>query len=69
MLNQRPVLPLKIASLFISQVIAVNQKLKTWAKDKLYCRNVIYLPNFISISNSMENWWILKIMILMILKS
>lgn len=51
MLNHRPVLPLKIASLFISQIIAVNQKLKIWAKDKLYCRNVIYLPNFISISN------------------
>lgn len=46
MLDQRPVLALKMASLFVSKIIAVNYKLKDWAKEKLWCSEVAYLPNF-----------------------
>jgi len=37
---------LKMAIPFFYGVIAVNQKLKIWAEQKLGCKNVIYLPNF-----------------------
>lgn len=51
MLDQRPVLALKIASLFVSKIIAVNFKLKNWAQEKLFCARVVFLPNFTSISS------------------
>jgi glycosyltransferase involved in cell wall biosynthesis len=39
---------LKIASLFFSSVITVNQELENWAKKNLWCKNVYYLQNFIA---------------------
>lgn len=53
MLNLRPVLALRIVSLFVSQIISVNHKLKKWSEEKLWCNKVIYLPNFIGISSDM----------------
>lgn len=41
---------LKIASLFFNGIIVVNSKLRDWSKSKLYCKQVVYFPNFISIS-------------------
>lgn len=52
MLEQRPFLVLKMASLFVSKIIAVNFKLKNWAQEKLWCRKVTYLPNFTGVSSS-----------------
>lgn len=51
MLDQRPVLALKIASFFVSKIIVVNYKLKNWAQEKLFCARVVFLPNFTSISS------------------
>ena len=51
MLDQRPFLALKMASLFVSKIIAVNFKLKNWAQEKLFCARVVFLPNFTSISS------------------
>jgi glycosyltransferase involved in cell wall biosynthesis len=45
-LHQRKTLVLRMASFFFASVISVNVKLENWAKDKLNCKNVIYLPNF-----------------------
>ncbi len=42
---------LKIASLFFNGIIVVNSKLRDWSKSKLYCKQVVYFPNFISISS------------------
>lgn len=42
---------IKIASLFFNGIIVVNNKLKTWAERELYCKKVIYLPNFTTIDN------------------
>jgi glycosyltransferase involved in cell wall biosynthesis len=50
MLGQRPTLALRMASLFMNQIIAVNYKLKDWATEKLWCKNVKYLPNFTSVN-------------------
>lgn len=50
MLVHRPVLALRISSIFISRIIAVNEKLMQWSKNKLFCRKVTYLPNFTSVS-------------------
>jgi glycosyltransferase involved in cell wall biosynthesis len=39
-------LALRLIVPFFSGIIAVNQKLKVWAQEKLYFENSIYLPNF-----------------------
>lgn len=39
---------LKIASLFFLGIISVNTNLKEWAEKKLYCKNVLYLSNYIT---------------------
>ena len=51
MLTQRPTIALQIASLFVSQIIAVNNKLKNWSQEKLWCEKVTYLPNFTGVSS------------------
>ena len=55
MLDQRPVLVLKMASLFISKIISVNQKLTSWALKELFCKNVLFLANFTSVSSDNLN--------------
>ena len=45
-LDKRPLLALRLIAPFFTGVIAVNQKLKVWAQENLYFKNVIYLPNF-----------------------
>lgn len=42
---------LKICSLFFFGIIAVNEDLKNWSKQHLYCKKVTYLPNFVSDNN------------------
>ncbi len=59
-LNKRPYAVLKICSLFFNTIIAVNSKLKNWSEKKLYCKNVFFLPNFISKSNSVKKETFLK---------
>lgn len=48
-LKERSKYLLKLASFFFSGIIAVNEKLKTWTLEQLYCKNGIYLPNFATI--------------------
>jgi glycosyltransferase involved in cell wall biosynthesis len=38
---------LKLCSFFFNGSIAVNTALKNWAQSYLFCRNIIYFPNFI----------------------
>jgi glycosyltransferase involved in cell wall biosynthesis len=45
-LEKRPSFILKMVIPFFNGIIVVNQQLKTWAKELLKCKNVIYLPNF-----------------------
>ena len=37
---------IQLLSVFFSGIISVNQQLKYWAKKKLFCKKIIYLPNF-----------------------
>ena len=46
MLQQRPFWALRIASLFVFKIIAVNHHLVHWSKEKLWCKKVTFLPNF-----------------------
>lgn len=45
-LHKRPSLALRITLPFYNGIIAVNQKLKLWAEQKMHFKNVINLPNF-----------------------
>ncbi|WP_316632884.1 glycosyltransferase [uncultured Flavobacterium sp.] len=46
-LKSRKNLSLKFGSLFFTGIISVNSALKDWAQDYLWCKKIIYLPNFI----------------------
>lgn len=45
-LSDRKASVLKVSSLFFSGIITVNFHLKEWAEKVLFCKQVIYLPNF-----------------------
>lgn len=45
-LSKRKQFPLNVASLFFSGIIVVNRQLQEWCTQNLFCKNVIYLPNF-----------------------
>ncbi|HBK83742.1 MAG TPA: glycosyltransferase [Flavobacterium sp.] len=47
MLKKRGFKKLKIVSLFLFGIVSVNHQLKKWAEKKLWCKKIIYLPNFI----------------------
>jgi glycosyltransferase involved in cell wall biosynthesis len=47
-LNIRPSWTLKVVLPFYTGIISVNQKLKDWAKNQMYFKNTLYLPNFTS---------------------
>jgi glycosyltransferase involved in cell wall biosynthesis len=59
-LSNRPLGALQMSAPFFSGIIAVNQKLKVWAEQKLNCSNIIYLPNFPSKENNSTAATILK---------
>lgn len=45
-LAKRPTFILKLISPIFNCIIVVNTSLKIWAEQNLYCKNVMYLPNF-----------------------
>lgn len=51
-LSTRKSIVLKIASFFFKGIVVVNYQLQVWAKSTLYCKEVLYLPNFTTFSNS-----------------
>ncbi|AWI25682.1 glycosyltransferase family 4 protein [Flavobacterium pallidum] len=59
-LDQRKAGMLRIASIFFSGIITVNELLKTWDAAHLYCKNVIYLPNFFRPQEPTGKFTILK---------
>lgn len=46
MLEGRKSIVLKFISFFLYGIVSVNHQLKKWSSQKLYCKKVIYLPNF-----------------------
>ncbi len=59
-LSKRPSLALRITLPFFDGIIAVNQNLKRWAKQKMHFKNVIYLPNFPSEEKEVSEHTVLK---------
>ncbi|MFV8322593.1 glycosyltransferase [Flavobacterium sp. LS2R12] len=59
-LSKRPLGALKIMLPFFSGIIAVNQKLKVWAEQKMNFKNTVYLPNFPSEKNNSTVLTVLK---------
>lgn len=51
MLENRKSFLLKIISMFVFGIVAVNQKLRTWSLNNLFCKKVVYLANFTTESN------------------
>jgi glycosyltransferase involved in cell wall biosynthesis len=45
--NKKTNIFIKMASFFFDGVFTVNKELEQWAKDKLCCKNVLFLPNFL----------------------
>lgn len=46
LLEERKYIILKYMSFFFNTVIAVNNNLASWAKHKLLCNKVVFIPNF-----------------------
>lgn len=46
MLEKRKSFFLRIISVLVFGIVAVNQKLESWSKNNLFCKKVIYLANF-----------------------
>ena len=59
-LDNRKSFVLKIASVFFFGIVTVNENLKNWALEKLFCKNVINLPNFTTVISNEEKDTILK---------
>jgi glycosyltransferase involved in cell wall biosynthesis len=57
-LSERNRFFLKIASFFLNKVIVVNELLKEWAINNLFCKEIIYLPNFVSFNNTDEEFFL-----------
>ena len=52
-----------LCSFFFTSIITVSQSLKNWSIKNLHTKNVIYLPNFVDISNFSESHCEHKVMI------
>lgn len=59
-LIKRPALVLKLVLPFFEGIIAVNQKLKIWAEQKVHFKNVVYLPNFPSFNDTISEQTMLQ---------
>ncbi len=46
---------LQIGSLFFCRIITVNELLRKWAQQTMFCKNVVYLPNFVLLDQNNEN--------------
>ena len=45
-IQNRPKQALQWCSLFVKQIVVVNEILRDWSKQNLWCRQVLFLPNF-----------------------
>lgn len=59
-LSKRPSFVLRLILPFFNGIIAVNQKLKDWAEQKMHAKNVVYLPNFALNTNQIFENTVLK---------
>ncbi|MEL1252674.1 glycosyltransferase [Flavobacterium sp. DGU38] len=59
-LDKRSSFVLRLVLPFFNGIIAVNQKLKNWAEEKLGAKNVVYLPNFPLNTNQVSGNTVLK---------
>lgn len=50
-LESRPLKVLKLCSSYFSIILSVNSTLTTWAQNKLNCKSVRYLPNFVKVDS------------------
>jgi glycosyltransferase involved in cell wall biosynthesis len=58
-LNKRPAWILKVVLPFFAGIISVNQKLKDWAENQMYFKNILYLPNFTSVEKTTQDGTVL----------
>lgn len=59
-LSSRKSIALKMGSLFFKGIVVVNYQLKNWAERELYCKHVIYLPNFTKFQEQVNPETVLK---------
>lgn len=51
-LDRRPKFALQVASQFVKGIITVNHALQSWSQTHLFCKRVLYLPNFVGIHSA-----------------
>ncbi|WP_298304407.1 glycosyltransferase [Flavobacterium sp.] len=51
---------LQFFSFFFKGIIAVNTELEAWARRKLFCKNIIYLQNYVVEKNDFDKTTLLK---------
>jgi glycosyltransferase involved in cell wall biosynthesis len=51
---------LQFFSVFFKGIIAVNTELEIWARRKLFCKNIIYLQNYVVLNNDFDKITFLK---------
>lgn len=51
---------LQFFSFFFKGIIAVNIELEAWARRKLFCKNIIYLQNYVVVNNDFDKTTFLK---------
>lgn len=59
-LSERKVSFIRFFSRFFYAIISVNKNLEQWANEKLHCKNVVYLPNFVFFEDSSSKNFKLK---------
>lgn len=46
---------IRISSVFFKGIFTVNRELENWAKEKLFCKSVNFIPNCVSMNESLQN--------------
>lgn len=57
---KRPIIPLKVFSLFMNTILSVSKNLQNWSLKNLYCKKTLYLPNFAVLKEKTLNYTNLK---------
>lgn len=59
-LDKRSSFVLKLCSFFFHAILVVNEKLKLWAEQKMWCKKIAYFPNFVNFETATRSETVLK---------
>lgn len=59
-LDKRSAFVLRLSSFFFHAIVVVNEKLKHWAEQKMFCKRIAYFPNFVNFEPSEQKETVLQ---------